>query len=59
MGLGYDGKVSIENQVCTTVGSQPGQTIVDGNNYVALDYNYQYGHLWRVYIIFSAITVFN
>ena len=53
-GPGYE-NVSIENQVCTTVGSVPGQAFVDGNAYVKLSYNYSYSHLWRVRTIFFPI----
>jgi ATP-binding cassette subfamily G (WHITE) protein 2 (SNQ2) len=46
-GLGYE-NVSLANQVCTTVGSQPGQLLVDGNIYVGLTFDYWYSQLWRV-----------
>ncbi len=46
-GPGYEG-ISLANQVCTTVGSVPGSSTVNGNNYVLLSYNYTYSHLWRV-----------
>ncbi|KAG1748265.1 ABC-2 type transporter-domain-containing protein [Suillus paluster] len=45
-GPGYY-NVSLENQVCITVGSQPGQLLVDGNIYVGFTYDFWYGHLWR------------
>lgn len=47
-GPGYDGKVSLENQVCTTLGSQSGQALVNGARYVELAFGYTYNHLWRV-----------
>ena len=46
-GPGYEG-ISLDNQVCTTVGSVPGSMTVSGANYVQLAYNYTYDHLWRV-----------
>ncbi len=46
-GAGYQG-VDITNQVCTTVGSVPGQLTVSGMDYVTLSYGYTYAHLWRV-----------
>lgn len=46
-GAGYE-NVSLANQVCTTVGSIPGQDFVDGNTFVELSYAYSYSHLWRV-----------
>lgn len=42
--------VSLQNQVCTTVGSNPGQDRVNGNTFVGISYNYSYSHLWRVSI---------
>ena len=47
-GPGYDGKVTLANQVCTSLGSVPGQALVSGNRYVELAYGYSYGNLWRV-----------
>lgn len=47
-GPGYDGVISSANQVCTVVGSQPGQSTVSGNRYMELSYGYEYSHLWRV-----------
>ncbi|ELU44174.1 ABC transporter CDR4 [Rhizoctonia solani AG-1 IA] len=44
-GPGYEG-VSIQNQVCTTVGSVPGQTFVDGDAFAAASYDYHYKNLW-------------
>lgn len=46
-GPGYE-NVSLANQVCTTVGSQPGQLLVDGNIYIALTFDVWYSQLWRV-----------
>ncbi|KDR66421.1 hypothetical protein GALMADRAFT_80772 [Galerina marginata CBS 339.88] len=45
-GPGYEG-VSLNNQVCTVVGSEPGQATVSGSTYVALSFGYLYKHLWR------------
>lgn len=47
-GPGYDGKINVTNQVCTTVGSMPGQATVSGSRYVELSYGYEFSHLWRV-----------
>jgi ATP-binding cassette, subfamily G (WHITE), member 2, SNQ2 len=46
-GPGYD-NINIQNQVCTSVGSEPGRATVDGNRFVNLSYGYTYGELWRV-----------
>ena len=40
--------VSLENQVCSTVGSVPGSLTVAGSDYLSLAYNYSHSHLWRV-----------
>lgn len=45
-GPGYE-NVSSANQVCTTVGSQPGQSTVDGNTFLSYSFGYEYSHLWR------------
>lgn len=50
-GPGYTGQVSLENQVCTIVGSVPGAATVDGNTYMQLSYEYSFSHLWRVRFI--------
>ncbi|KAF8624325.1 hypothetical protein AX17_007154 [Amanita inopinata Kibby_2008] len=52
-GPGYEG-ISLSNQVCTTVGSLPGQDRVDGNRFVNLSFGYSYSHLWMNYGILVA-----
>jgi ATP-binding cassette subfamily G (WHITE) protein 2 (SNQ2) len=52
-GFGYE-NVSLANQVCTTVGSQPGQLLVDGNTYVALTFDFWYSQLWRNFGVLCA-----
>ncbi|KAG2126806.1 ABC-2 type transporter-domain-containing protein [Suillus clintonianus] len=52
-GPGYE-NVSLANQVCTTVGSQPGQLLVDGNIYVALTFDFWYSQLWRNFAVLCA-----
>lgn len=56
-GPGYDG-ISIENQACTTVGSVPGQSVVNGNRYVNLSFGYSYSHTWRNFGIVIAFGMF-
>ena len=46
-GPGYE-NISLANQVCATVGSLPGQLLVDGNRFVELSYGYAYDNTWRV-----------
>ncbi|KDN40770.1 hypothetical protein RSAG8_07945, partial [Rhizoctonia solani AG-8 WAC10335] len=55
-GPGYEG-IGIENQVCTTVGSVPGQPFVDGDAFVAASYDYHYGNLWRNFGIVIAFWI--
>ncbi|GKT90617.1 ABC-2 type transporter [Colletotrichum tofieldiae] len=45
-GLGYD-SVQPDEQICTIVGSVPGEEFVDGAAYVATSYGYQNSHKWR------------
>lgn len=46
--------ISLTNQVCTTVGAQPGMSTVDGNAFTYLSYDYKYSDLWRNYGIICA-----
>ncbi|EKM53332.1 uncharacterized protein PHACADRAFT_259626 [Phanerochaete carnosa HHB-10118-sp] len=55
-GPGYEG-ISIDNQVCTTLGSLPAQATVDGNRYVLLSFGYEYAHLWRNFGIVVAYGI--
>ncbi|KAL6303777.1 pleiotropic drug resistance ABC transporter [Sparassis latifolia] len=45
-GDGYE-NVTLANQVCTTLGSLPGQAEVSGSRYVQMSYGYVHSHLWR------------
>ncbi|KAF8841352.1 pleiotropic drug resistance ABC transporter [Paxillus ammoniavirescens] len=45
-GPGYE-DITLANQVCTAVGSQPGLAAVDGNAYVSLSFGYEYSDLWK------------
>ncbi|KIJ13672.1 hypothetical protein PAXINDRAFT_170181 [Paxillus involutus ATCC 200175] len=44
-GPGYE-NITLVNQVCTAVGSQPGLATVDGNTFIYLSYGYEYRNLW-------------
>lgn len=46
-GPGYEG-VTIANQVCTTPGSLPGQSIVDGSRFVDISFGFSYSNTWMV-----------
>jgi ATP-binding cassette, subfamily G (WHITE), member 2, SNQ2 len=46
-GPGYE-NVSLANQVCTAVGSLPGQATVSGARYVELSFGYKYSEIWQV-----------
>ncbi|KIJ14545.1 hypothetical protein PAXINDRAFT_169702, partial [Paxillus involutus ATCC 200175] len=45
-GPGYE-NITLANQVCTAIGSQPGLATVDGNAYLYLSYGYEYSNLWK------------
>ncbi|KAG6879471.1 hypothetical protein C0992_002357 [Termitomyces sp. T32_za158] len=55
-GPGYEG-VSLRNQVCPTVGAVKGQSIVDGNDFVQLSYDFSFSHVWRNFGIVCAFAV--
>ncbi|ODQ64843.1 plasma membrane ATP-binding cassette transporter [Nadsonia fulvescens var. elongata DSM 6958] len=54
-GPGYE-NVSLENQVCSFLGSLPGDGFVKGDDYIKINYNYSYGHVWRNFGINIAWT---
>ncbi|CCE61497.1 hypothetical protein TPHA_0A04220 [Tetrapisispora phaffii CBS 4417] len=45
-GSGYS-DASSQHQVCAFIGSEPGQNAVLGDNYLEVQYEYKYSHLWR------------
>ncbi|KAL3232856.1 Protein SNQ2 [Nakaseomyces bracarensis] len=45
-GPGYE-NISTDNQVCAFVGSKPGQSWVLGDDYLKLQFEYEYKHEWR------------
>ncbi|PPQ74645.1 hypothetical protein CVT26_005690 [Gymnopilus dilepis] len=55
-GPGYQ-NITLANQVCATVGSQPGQAFVDGNRFVNLSYGFSYSHTWMNFGIVVAFGV--
>ncbi|KAF7439739.1 hypothetical protein PC9H_000075 [Pleurotus ostreatus] len=55
-GPGYDG-ISVDNQVCTTVGSVAGRATVDGNAFLSISFGYVYSHLWRNFGILLAFGI--
>lgn len=55
-GPGYD-NVPIENKVCTTVGSIPGEATVSGSRYLSLAFNYSFSHLWRVSSLLMHVSI--
>ena len=50
--------VSPEYQSCTLQGSQPGQTFVNGADYIKTAYTYTRSHLWRNFGIIVAFWLF-
>ncbi|OSX63435.1 hypothetical protein POSPLADRAFT_1074039 [Postia placenta MAD-698-R-SB12] len=55
-GPGYE-NITLANQVCTTVGSLPGQAFVNGMRYVNLSFEYYYKDLWRNFGIVVAFGI--
>jgi ABC-type multidrug transport system permease subunit/ABC-type multidrug transport system ATPase subunit len=49
--------VSSANQVCSSVGSVPGQPFVSGDAYTESAFNYQWGHRWRNFGIVIAFII--
>jgi ATP-binding cassette subfamily G (WHITE) protein 2 (PDR) len=56
-GGAYD-SISLDNRVCSAVGSVPGNTIVNGTDYLAQAYRYYNSHKWRNLGITIAFAVF-
>ncbi|KDQ56615.1 hypothetical protein JAAARDRAFT_131673 [Jaapia argillacea MUCL 33604] len=55
-GPGYEG-VSLVNQVCSAVGSIPGQRTVNGDRFVGLSYGYYYSNLWMNFGVVCAFGI--
>ena len=56
-GPGYD-NVAPDQQVCSTVGSVPGSSYVDGDRYLNQSFSYYHSHLWRNLGIILALAIF-
>ena len=56
-GPGFE-NLPVENKVCTTVGSTPGSTVVQGTEYIKLAYQFYSSHKWRNFGITVAFAVF-
>ncbi|KAJ6149667.1 CDR ABC transporter [Penicillium samsonianum] len=52
------GYTDIAHQVCTVVGSQPGDRLLSGASYIHAQYGFQTSHLWRNVGINAALFVF-
>jgi ATP-binding cassette subfamily G (WHITE) protein 2 (PDR) len=50
---------SASNVVCDAIGALPGQSYVNGDNYIGLAYSYHHSHKWRNVGIIAAMMVFN
>lgn len=55
-GPGYEA-VQLANQVCTMVGSLPGQSFVDGTRFAQLSYGYSFSHTWMNFGIVIGFSV--
>ncbi|KAF4598086.1 hypothetical protein EYR38_006480 [Pleurotus pulmonarius] len=55
-GPGYE-NITLDNQVCATVGAVAGQNTVNGNVFVALSYGYSYSNTWMNFGIIIAFGI--
>lgn len=46
-GPGYE-NATVENQVCTSVGSLPAQAFVNGRRFIKLSYSFDWSNTWMV-----------
>ncbi|KDR82402.1 hypothetical protein GALMADRAFT_56996 [Galerina marginata CBS 339.88] len=49
--------ITLQNQVCTTVGSLPGELRVQGSRFIYLSFGYTFQHIWRNFGILVAFGV--
>ncbi|KAF4828945.1 ZEB2-regulated ABC transporter 1 [Colletotrichum tropicale] len=56
-GPGYD-NLSPESQICSVVGSEPGSSVVNGDRYINLSFEYYNSHKWRNVGILCGFTIF-
>ncbi|EMG49139.1 Multidrug resistance protein CDR2, partial [Candida maltosa Xu316] len=56
-GPGFE-NIPLENRVCAAVGSMPGSSIVDGDEYLRLTYAFYNSHKWRNFGISVGFAVF-
>ncbi|CAH6723460.1 pleiotropic ABC efflux transporter of multiple drugs Cdr1p [[Candida] jaroonii] len=56
-GPGYD-TADHANQICSTVGSKPGNEYVNGTDYIGIAYEYYNSHKWRNFGITLAFIIF-
>lgn len=54
-GPGYE-NVAVANQVCTAVGSLPGEAYVSGQRFVNLSYGFSYSHTWMVSLTIQSFS---
>lgn len=55
-GPGYD-SVGAEQKICTVTGAAAGANYVDGDTYLAVNFQYYHSHLWRNYGIIIALMI--
>ncbi|PSN69556.1 ABC transporter-like protein [Corynespora cassiicola Philippines] len=56
-GPGYS-DASPEEKICATTGAAAGADFIDGDTYLAVNFNYEASHLWRNLAIMIALMVF-
>ncbi|PPQ86500.1 hypothetical protein CVT25_008244 [Psilocybe cyanescens] len=55
-GPGYE-NITLDNQVCATVGAIPGESTVNGSRFVALSYGFKHSNMWMNFGIIIAFLV--
>ncbi|PKS08034.1 hypothetical protein jhhlp_006646 [Lomentospora prolificans] len=46
------------SSICASVGAVPGQQLISGDEFIRLNYNYSYDHIWRNYGILFVFMIF-
>jgi ATP-binding cassette, subfamily G (WHITE), member 2, PDR len=57
MGPGYE-NVSPDQKICSVTGAAAGANYVDGDTYLAVNFEYYHSHLWRNYGILITLMLF-
>ncbi|KAF4973589.1 hypothetical protein FSARC_163 [Fusarium sarcochroum] len=56
-GPGYEA-LSPQSRICSVVGSEPGSSVINGDRYINLSFDYHHSHKWRNVGILCGFTLF-